>query len=127
MATFSLTVPVAQPSPLVPNRRDLTVTQGDDVTLQFTINDTDTGSSHPDFTGAAARFRLFPVGHGTSDLEVDATVVDAVTGRIDVALTDAQTADLSGEYHWQLRWAIGTAYSTICEGAFLVRPEAPNP
>lgn len=124
MATIALSVPIAQATPLRPNRRDLVVTQGDDLTLAFTIYDTDTDTTAKDVTGGALRFRMFGSCARTSDLEVAGTIIDAATGRMNVALTELD--DLSGEFRWQAQWSLSSAYTTICEGALLLRAEAPD-
>lgn len=126
MATFSFSVAIAPPSPLVPSRRDLAVTQNDDVTLQLTIYDTDASTSAKNVTGGALRFRMFPAGRPgiDSEFEVAGTIVDAATGRMNVAITAAQIVDLAGEYRWQLRWSLSSAFTTICEGALHLRAEA---
>jgi len=126
MATISLSVPIAQPSPLRINRRDLVATQGDDLTLAFTIYDNDTDTTAKDVTGGALRFRMFGACADASDLEVAGTIIDAATGRMNVALTSADLADLAGEFRWQAQWSLSSAYTSICEGSLLLRPEAPD-
>lgn len=126
MATIALAVPIAQATPLRPNRRDIAASQGDDVTLQFTIYDTDTATTPKDVTGGALRFRLNGVGACSSETEIAGSIIDAATGRMDVVLADTDLTDLSGEYGWQAQWALAGVYTTICAGAFLLRPEAPD-
>lgn len=124
MGTITLHVPINQASPLRPNRRDLAVTQGDDLTLAFTIYDNDTDSSAKNVTGGALRFRLVKPHAPSSETEVAATIIDAATGRMNVALTDLLD-DISGEYRWQARWSLSSVFTTICEGSLVLRPEAP--
>lgn len=126
MATIALSVPIAQATPLRPNRRDLVATQGDDLTLAFTIYDNDTDTTPKDVTGGALRFRMFGNCADASDLDVAGTIITAAAGRMNVALTNADLADLAGEFWWQLRWSLSSAYTTICEGALLLKAEAPD-
>lgn len=124
MGTIALHVPINQASPLRANRRDLAVTQGDDLTLAFTIYDNDTDSTPKSVTGGALRFRLRKPHAESSETEVAGTIIDAATGRMNVALTDLLD-DLAGEYWWQARWSLSSVFTTICEGSLIVRPEAP--
>ena len=45
------------------------------------------------------------------------TIPDALAGKVNIALTDTQTAALGpGTYGWQLTWTIGTTTRTAMDG-----------
>ena len=113
------TLPVAIPrqprSPRNRPRRDFVVTAGDDVTLELTVYTNDAGGAAVDVTDSVTTWTIYGDG-GTALVTVTGTIEDAVSGRIDVALVEADTTDIAGRFPHSLRIEFANGMATVVNG-----------
>lgn len=107
-----------------------TMTAGDSKVLEVTVVDDD--GIPVNISGTAIRFEMARFASDTPALVTKAigsgvTIIDGPTGRFDVALDPADTAEFSGSYYYEAEIDDGGTISTVIRGratidAALIRP-----
>lgn len=97
---------------------ELIVPQGDDATITASIDDS--AGSDLDLTGATVTFIVYD-SSSVEQFSKTATITNASTGAISVAIADTDTTSLSGSYLYKIKVTDSSAnISTVRVDAFLV-------
>jgi hypothetical protein len=114
---------------------DFAMHSGDDRILQYTVVDED--DAVVDITGATFTFELSkyddtkPTGIGapkgsplfTKTVGSGITLITPASGRVDVALLPADTADLKGDHYHELEMVLSGVTSTVAFGKLTIHKD----
>jgi hypothetical protein len=92
-----------------PAMQSFPLMSGDQQQFEFTVRDND--DAVVDVTGGSGRFAMARTERDTPVIDSDASpatatvsIIDAVTGRVNVVITDENTEALIGDYYYELKW-----------------------
>ena len=114
---------------------DFAMHSGDDRILQYTV--VDENDAAVNITGGAFTFELSkydatkPTGIGapkgeplfTKTVGSGITIINGPTGRVDVALVEADTALLKGDHYHELEMVLSTVTSTVAFGKLTIHKD----
>lgn len=98
----------------MPSHKRFVIHAGTDRTLSLVARDAD--GAILNLTGATLAFRLARNPGDTSLVSVSGSIVSAAAGTFTVALTDAQTDDLEGDYYFSVLASISGTDTMCAEG-----------
>jgi hypothetical protein len=96
---------------------------GEYVQMEFTVRDND--NAVVDLTAGTGRFAaartpsdtVLVLDSAASPANATVQVVDPLTGRVNVLITDEVTEPLIGDYYWELKWTdIAGREATVARG-----------
>lgn len=105
------------------NKINVDIYAGDERTLNLTARDY--SNDIKNLSGLTLTFRVGKPGFDAL-FEKSCTVVSAAAGTFTVALVASDTAELSGDYVYQVRAASGSSETTVLAGRFRVNPVVEN-
>lgn len=105
------------------NKINVDIYAGDARTLNLAARDY--SNDIKDISGLTLTFRVGPPGFDAV-FEKACTIVSAAAGTFTVALVAADTAELAGDYTYQVRAASGATETTVLSGRFRVLPVVEN-
>lgn len=105
------------------NKINVDIYAGDERTINLVARDY--SNDIKDISGLTLTFRVGKPGLDAL-FEKACTVVSAAAGTFTVALVAADTAEMSGDYVYQVRAASGSAETTVLSGRFRVIPVVEN-
>jgi len=92
-----------------PNFQSFPVMSGDQVQLEFTV--TDNAGDAVDLTGGSGRFALARkptaapvIDSAASPPTATVTIILAISGRVNVVVTDEDSEALLGDYYFEFKW-----------------------
>ncbi len=93
-----------------PTYQSFPLMSGDEVQLEFTV--TDNAGAVVDLTAGSGRFAVartpidatLVIDSDASPSTATISVVDPLTGRVDVIIADEQTESLLGDYYYEFKW-----------------------
>lgn len=135
MSVFAMTLPLARGGLRI-NRRDLSLDQGEDATIQFTVVDADTSSptslnlvSPPGALTVNVWYRSWAWDYGRpcwgdpwgiTLWSAPGTVLPSPAGRIDLTIPQGTISQWRGNLAWTAQLTYGGGLSTIVSGALNV-------
>jgi hypothetical protein len=94
---------------IAPTMQSFPVMSGDQVQLEFTV--LDRNDDIVDLTGGSGRFAMARRPTSNPGIDSDASpatatinVINPLTGRVDVIMTDENTEALRGSYYYEFKW-----------------------